>query len=71
MSKLSELKAKAEELLDAEFIWYSAPDDSNLSIGINWGVPSMVIIDLIHPDGLVIQDAGSFDVNTVYLEEEN
>ena len=70
MSKLNELKAKANDLFEADFVWYQSPYSEGLAIGIDWDSNQVAIVDLDHPDGSVIQDAGRFDVNTIYIDEE-
>jgi hypothetical protein len=65
MSKLSELQAKAVELLAVDLVWY--PND-DITFGVDWEGNRLIIIDLYHPDGAVIQDAGRFDVSTIYEE---
>ena len=72
MSDMSRLKAKADELFDAEFIWYQSPvSPDDLAVGIDWDRQHIVIVDLDHPDGAVIQDAGLLYVNTVYVDDED
>jgi hypothetical protein len=70
MSKSSELQAKANELFGTEFTWYVSQDPrgGQLAVGIDWDSNQTVFVDLDHPNGNVIQDAGSFDVKTVYEE---
>lgn len=72
MSKLNELKAKANELFGTEFVWYvnEDPNAGQLAVGIDWASNQTVFVDLDHPDGYVIQDAGKFDVDTVYIGGE-
>lgn len=70
MSEMSKLKTKADELFDAEFIWYVSPvDPDGLAVGIDWETQAVVIVDMDHPDGAVIQSGGLLDVDTVYVEE--
>ena len=63
---MPELKAKAVEMFGRNFDWF---DKGNFSVGIDWDAPFMVVIDLDHPDGAVIQSAGYFDLSTVYSKE--
>jgi hypothetical protein len=70
MSQFSELKSKADELLDGEFIWYMSPvDPDGLAVGIDWETQAIVIVDMDHPDGAVIQTGGLLDINTIYVKE--
>ena len=71
MDKLEALKAKADQLLDADFVWYSSPFSNGLAVGINWDIQEIVLVDVDHPDGAVIQTGGLLDIDTVYVEEAN
>ena len=70
MSKLIELQAKANELFETEFTWYvnQDPRGGQLAIGIDWESNGIVLVDLEHPDGAVIQDGGLMDIDTIYQE---
>jgi len=69
MDKLEALKAKADQLFDADFVWYSSPFNNGLAVGINWDIQEIVLVSA-HPEGAVIQTGGLLDINTVYVEEE-
>jgi hypothetical protein len=73
MDKLEALKAKANELFETEFVWYVNPDPNagQLSVGIDWEIQAIVIVDMDHPDGAVIQTGGLLDINTIYVKEGN
>ena len=68
---VDELKSKANELLDSDFVWYPSPF-SSVAIGLDWDTLRICVIDLDHPDGFVIQDGGNIpEFNTVYVMEDN
>lgn len=68
MGALMELQVKANELFGTEFTWYVSQDSrgGQLAVGIDWDSNQTVFVDLDHPDGYVIQNAGKFDVTTVH-----
>jgi hypothetical protein len=67
---MDELKAKAGELLEADFVWFDT-EKRELSIGIDWDGPYLVVVDLEHPDGPAIESAGLIDLNTIYTSKES
>ena len=69
---MEQMKQKATELIEnSEFSWFDNVDNQ-MSIGIDWMANNdMVIIDMEHPDGPVIQAVGEIDYTTIYTEGED
>lgn len=69
---IEQMKQKASELIEnSDFSWFDSVGNL-MSIGIDWMADNnMVIIDMEHPDGPVIQAVGEIDYVTIYTDGED
>lgn len=61
---MKELQAEAEKHLGVQFDWFNK---AAISIGIFWEAPYMVIIDMAHPQGQVIESVGEIDPDIILI----
>jgi hypothetical protein len=66
---MDELKAKAGELLELDLVWFDN-EKRELSVGIDWDGPYLVVVDLEHPDGPSIEYGGMIDLSTIHTTKE-